>query len=151
MTTASQIMSSEIAIARPQHSLQQAAYVMRELDTGFLPVGDNDRLVGIVTDRDIAVRGTADGMSPNATVGEVMSEDVKYCYEDDDIEEVARNMADIQVRRLPVVDRNKRLVGVLSLADIAVHDGGAGGRAVRGISRPGGEHNQSGDGRGTAW
>lgn len=151
MTTANQIMSSEIAIARPDHSLQQAAFVMRELDTGFLPVGDDDRLVGIITDRDIAVRGTADGLLPDATVSDVMSRDVKYCYADDDIRDVARNMAEIQVRRLPVVDRNKRLVGILSLADLSMHDGSAGGEAVHGISKPGGEHNQSMNGPRPSW
>jgi CBS domain-containing protein len=102
-------------------------------------------LIGIITDRDIAIRGVAQGKGPTAKVREVMTEEVKYCFDDQDIEEVTRNMADIQVRRLPVLNRSKRLVGILSLGDIAINrDGKVAGDALRGISRPGGEHTQSG-------
>src|SRR3546814_10334410 len=91
--------------------------MMADIDTGFLPVADNDRLIGIVTDRDIAIRGVAAGRRPEASIREVMSDEVKYCFDDQDVDDVLENMGDIQVRRLPVVDRDKRLVGIVSLTD----------------------------------
>ena len=119
--------------------------MMAELDAGIMPVREGDRLVGMITDRDITVRAVAEGKGPDTAVREVMTEDVKYCYEDDDTQDVARNMADIQVRRLPVLTRDKRLVGIISLGDLAVTDGsGSAGEAVAGISQPGGEHSQTG-------
>jgi CBS domain-containing protein len=121
---------------------------MAQLDAGALPVGENDRLVGMITDRDIAVRAVAGGKSPDTPIRDVMSTDVCYCFDDQDIEDVAINMADIQVRRLPVVDRNKRLVGILALGDIAQADNQdkPAAEALCGISEPGGQHSQSGDG-----
>ena len=117
---------------------------MAGLDAGVLPVGEKDHLVGMITDRDIAIRGIGQGKGPDAKVRDVMTEDVKYCFEDQDLKEVTRNMADIQVRRLPVLNRDKRL-GILSLGDIAISaDGKDAGKALRGISRPGGEHTQAG-------
>jgi CBS domain-containing protein len=98
----------------------------------------------MITDRDIAIRGIAQGKGPKAKVRDVMTSDVKYCFDDQEVEEVTRNMADIQVRRLPVLNREKRLVGILSLGDIASRDGKDAGEALRGISRPGGEHTQAG-------
>jgi CBS domain-containing protein len=98
----------------------------------------------MITDRDIAIRGIAKGKGPKAKVRDVMTADVKYCFEDQDVEEITRNMADIQVRRLPVLNRDKRLVGILSLGDIAISDGKGAGDALSGISRPGGEHTQAG-------
>jgi CBS domain-containing protein len=114
---------------------------------GLLPVGDDDRLLYMITDRDIAVRGIGTGKGPATEVGEIMTPDVKYCFADEDTAHVARNMGDLQVRRLPVVDRDKRLVGILSLADVASHenDGRRVGNALREIAQPGGAHNQ-GDG-----
>ena len=110
-----------------------------------LPVGEKDHLIGMITDRDIAIRGIAQGKGPKAKVRDVMTEDVKYCFDDQEVEEVTRNMADIQVRRLPVLNRDKRLVGILSLGDIALStDGQGAGDALCGISRPGGEHTQTG-------
>jgi CBS domain-containing protein len=110
---------------------------------GALPVRDHDRLVGMITDRDITVRAIAQGKGPTATVGEVMSPEVLYCYEDQDIEEVLRNMADIKVRRLPVLNREKRLVGIVSLGDLAANCAtGRSGEALSTISQPGGEHSQ---------
>ena len=118
---------------------------MASLDAGILPVGEKDQLIGMITDRDIAIRGVANGKGPNAKVREVMTEDVKYCFEDQEVDDVTRNMADIQVRRLPVLNRDKRLVGILSLGDIAVsRDGQGAGQALRGISQPGGAHTQTG-------
>jgi len=142
-------MSTDVKIANPNQTLKEAAAIMAEIDAGILPVGDNDRLVGMITDRDIAVRGVAKGLKPDAKVREVMSKEVMYCFEDDDIEDVALNMAELKVRRLPVLNREKRLVGIVSLGDIAMTDGpDMAGEAICGISEPGGMHSQSADGRG---
>jgi CBS domain-containing protein len=144
----SEAMTSDVRIADPNQTIQEAASIMAQIDAGILPVGDNDRLVGMITDRDIAVRGVAKGLKPDAKVREVMSKEVKYCFEDDDLDEVAQNMADIKVRRLPVLDHNKRLVGIVSLGDIAVAEGPEpAGEAICGISEPGGLHSQKSDGR----
>jgi CBS domain-containing protein len=141
----SDAMTRDVRIANPNHSIQEAARMMVDLDAGILPVGDGDRLVGMITDRDIAVRAVAEGKGPQTPVREVMSQEVKYCFEDDDTDAVARNMADIQVRRLPVVNRDKRLVGIIALGDLAVTEGPRpAGEAVSGISRPGGSHSQTG-------
>jgi CBS domain-containing protein len=114
---------------------------MWDIDAGALPVSENDRLVGMITDRDIAVRAVALGKGPETPVREIMTSDVKYCFEDEDTDHVACNMGDQRVRRPPVVNRDKRLVGILSLGDIALTQGGqTAGEALAGISRPGGEH-----------
>src|SRR6185436_8185548 len=140
-------MSDDVQIASPNQSIRDAAILMAKIDAGVLPVGDNDRLVGIITDRDIAVRAIALGKGPDTPVREVMSEEVKYCFEDDDVDDVAQNMADIKVRRLPVLNKSKRLVGIVSLGDLAVADGPANaGEALCGISEPGGAHSQSSQG-----
>lgn len=140
-----EVMSRSVRIASPEDTVRDAARMMVTLDAGALPVGEADKLVGMITDRDIAVRGIAQGMGPEAKVREVMTADVKYCFEDQEIEDVVGNMGEIQVRRLPVVNRSKRLVGILSLGDIAVGatDRDA-GEALSGICRPGGQHSQSG-------
>ena len=136
-------MSREVKIVAPNQPLQEAARIMLDIDVGALPVGENDKLVGMITDRDIAVRGVAAGKAPTTCVREVMSRDVRYCYEDEDTAHVARNMAEQQVRRLPVVDRNKRLVGILSLADLATSaKTGQATAALSGISQAGGAHSQ---------
>jgi CBS domain-containing protein len=141
----SDCMTRDVRVAAPTQSLREAAALMAELDVGILPVGENDRLIGMITDRDIAVRGVACGKGPETAVREVMTDSVKYCFADQSIEEVSRNMGDVQVRRLPVVDREKRLVGIISLSDIANGDGAVdeAGEALRDISQPGGEHSQS--------
>jgi CBS domain-containing protein len=139
----SEAMSRDVRVASPEQTIEQAARMMASLDAGVLPVGEHDRLVGMITDRDIAIRGVAQGKGPDAKVRDVMTSDVKYCYEDEEIADVTLNMADIQVRRLPVLDHDKRLVGILSLGDVAVtSEEGLAGEALTGISRPGGEHNQ---------
>ncbi len=135
----SEVMTREVRIAGPDDTLGDAAKLMAQLDAGVLPVANSERLIGMVTDRDIAIRGIGAGLGPDAKVSEVMTEDVKYCYEDDQCADVAKNMGDIQVRRLPVVDRNKRLVGIVSLGDLAVTmtpDGETIGDSLAGISRP---------------
>lgn len=141
-------MSRDVRTVAPETSIREAARIMADRDVGALPVATGDRLAGMVTDRDIAVRGIAVGKGPDTTVGEVMTHEVMYCHEDEDLTDVAQNMADIQVRRLPVVDVEKRLVGIVSLADIAAAAVSAeAGEALEGITRPGGAHNQSMDGR----
>jgi CBS domain-containing protein len=140
----SKAMTKDVKIVSPTQTIQEAARAMAESDFGSLPVGEDDRLVGMITDRDIAVRGVARGRAPDTPVREVMSSDVKYCFDDDELEEVAENMGDIKVRRLPVVNREKRLVGIVSLGDIARRDDGSAGDAIAAISEPGGEHSQSG-------
>lgn len=131
------LMTHDVTTVHPEESLAKAARLMADLDIGVLPVEDDDRLIGMVTDRDLAVRGLAQGCGPKTQVREVMTPDVKYCYADQDIEDIAANMADIQVRRLPVLNRDKRLVGILALCDIAVSgDPQPAMEALSGISRP---------------
>ena len=115
----SDVMTTEVHVVDPDATLRDAARKMRDLDVGSLPVHRDDKLVGMVTDRDIVVRGLAEGLDLDATVSAVMSDGVKYCYDDQPVADVAANMGDIQVRRLPVVNREKRLVGFVSLANIA--------------------------------
>jgi len=139
----SESMTRDVRLANPQQSIREAAQVMAEIDAGALPVGENDKLVGVITDRDIAVRAVALGKSPDTKIREVMSKEVLYCFEDQELEEVARNMSDVQVRRLPGVNRDKRLVGVISLGDLARNeDARTAGRTVSSISRRGGKHSQ---------
>ena len=134
------IMTRDVRVANPDQTIREAAQMMAELDAGALPVGEQDRLVGMITDRDIAVRAVAHGKSPDTRVRDVMTDDVKYCFDDDDVEDVARNMADIQVRRLPVVNRDKRLVGIVAIADIAAsEEPEVVGEAVSGISESSGQ------------
>ena len=137
----SEAMSRDVRICDPSHTIRDCAKVMAEIDAGALPVGENDRLVGMITDRDIAIRAVAAGKGPDTPVREVMSKDVKYVFDDEDLEHVAQNMADIQVRRLPVVNRDKRLVGIISLGDVAQkEDTHTTGEATAGVSQPGGKH-----------
>ncbi len=139
----SEAMSREVRLANPGQSIREAAQVMAEIDAGALPVSTQDRLVGMITDRDITVRAVAQGRDPNTPVGEVMTREIKYCFDDDDLDDVAKNMADIKVRRLPVVNRDKRLVGIVSLADIATQESKkTAGKATQGVSQPGGPHSQ---------
>ena len=138
-------MTADVQIASPSQTIKEAARTMGQLDAGSLPVGENDRLVGMITDRDIAVRAVAQGLGPDTPVRKVMSAEVKYCFEDEDIGEVADNMGEIKVRRLPVLNRSKRLVGIVSLGDIARADNGSAADAMRDIAEPGGAHSQSAD------
>jgi CBS domain-containing protein len=138
------VMSRDVQVASPDQTLRAAAATMKEIDAGILPVGDNDKLVGMLTDRDIAIRGVAEGKGPDAKVRDAMTSEVKYVFDHEDIEHVAENMAELQVRRLPVVDRDKRLVGIVSLGDLATEASAPkSARALHGISQPGGQHNQS--------
>jgi CBS domain-containing protein len=137
-------MSRDVRTVNAEEPIQDAAATMADIDAGVLPVSKDERLIGMITDRDIAIRAIARGRGPSTPVQEVMSNEVRYCFDDEDVDEVLDNMADIQVRRLPVVDRDKRLVGIISLSDLAtganpVHAGEVLGE----IARPSTIHSQS--------
>ncbi len=141
-----EVMSRDVRIASPDHPIRDAAKLMAKLDTGFLPVGENDRLIGAITDRDIAIRAVADGRGPDTPIRDVMSKGIEFCFEDEDAEKVCQKMGKHQVRRLAVLNHDKRLVGVVSLGDFAMHrdDGAPVGKALEGISHPGGHKSQTG-------
>ena len=137
----SEAMTRGVKLCTPGQTIREVARTMAEIDAGAMPVGENDRLIGMITDRDIAIRAVAQGKGPDTPVREVMSEHIHYCYEDEEVDDVAQNMGDIRVRRLPVMNREKRLVGILSLGDVARTEGGETvGDAVVGVSQPGGSH-----------
>jgi CBS domain-containing protein len=139
-----EVMTRAVSIANPEQSIQDAAKLMIDIDAGVLPVGEDDRLVGMITDRDIATRAIAAGKGPQTKVRDVMSVEVMYCFDDEELGDVARHMGEQQVRRLPVLNRDKRLVGIVSLGDLAVsQESGAASRAIEGVSQPGGPHSQS--------
>ncbi len=140
-------MTPAVRTVGPDATLRDAARMMADGDIGALPVTSGDRLAGMVTDRDIVIRGLAIGKGPDATVGEVMTHEVLYCRADDEVSDVCENMSDLQVRRLPVVDADKRLVGIISLADIADSAAKDAGEALDAITRPGGPRSQSIEGR----
>jgi CBS domain-containing protein len=132
-----QIMTPDVQIADPNMTIRDIARRMRADNIGALPVGENDRLIGMVTDRDIVVRGVADERSAsNTTVREVMSKGVYCCFEEDEIWEAAHVMAEHQVRRLPVLNRNKRLVGVVALADVGRGEETSANTALKSIAQP---------------
>src|SRR5262249_40636623 len=139
-----ELMTQKVRTANPEQPISEAARIMAECDAGSLPVGEGDRLVGVITDRDIAIRAVALGKLPDTAGPGVMSKEVVHCLEHEAIEHGARNMADIKVRRLPVLNRKKRLVGIVSISDLSLKTAAATtGRAVAGISRPGGAHSQN--------
>jgi len=139
----SECMTQDVRMADPGETLQDAARKMADIDAGILPVAKNDRLVGIITDRDIAIRAVGAGRSPSAKVGEIMSPEVKYCYADDKVDDILENMASQQLRRLPVVDRDKRLVGIVSITDLAGSQAAHSGEVLCEIARPSGLHSQA--------
>lgn len=143
-----EIMSSDVQTITPDQPIQEAARLMVSADTGAIPVGDGDRLIGMVTDRDIAVRAVAEGRGPETPVREVMSEKLLFAWDDQDVEDVAIQMSDAQVRRMPVLSRDgERLVGIVSIGDLATQgDSEAAETVLSGVSEPGGEHNQSQEG-----
>jgi CBS domain-containing protein len=138
MTTIAEIMSPSPQVIGPEASLHRAAELMRDLDVGALPVCNGKRLLGMVTDRDITVRGVASGLSPDqACVSDVMTLDVQWCTEEQDSEDVMRLMGQAQVRRVPVINAERELVGIVSLGDLATRHGGPTETALREISEPG--------------
>jgi CBS domain-containing protein len=137
----SELMTSDVEIVAPDDTLHTAARMMADLDTGALPVGENDRLVGMITDRDITVRAVAAGRDPDKTkVRDAMSEHIRFCFEDEDTRKVGRKMSEWAVRRLPVLNRDKRLVGIVSLGDLAVRTGDRAqvGEVLQDVSEPAG-------------
>ncbi len=137
-----EVMTRGVECISPTASLEEAARKMRDLDVGPLPVcGDNDRLVGMITDRDITVRAIAEGQNPKtARVQDIMTPDITYCFDDQDVSEAAQIMKEHQVRRLVVLNRDKRLVGIISLGDLAVQarDEGLSSETLERISEPAG-------------
>ncbi|HEY7811525.1 MAG TPA: CBS domain-containing protein [Allosphingosinicella sp.] len=140
-----QIMSSDVQVVTPEQPIQEAARLMITGDTGALPVREGEKLIGMVTDRDITVRAIAEGRGPDTPVRQVMSENLLFAWDDQDVADVAIQMSDAQVRRMPVLSRDgERLVGLVSIGDLAVQgDSDAAEAALSGVSEPGGEHNQS--------
>lgn len=133
-------------LVKSSDTIKQAAQMMAEEDVGFLPVEDNDRLVGTITDRDIVMRCVAKGKANGkALVRDAMTKDVKYCFEDEDMEHVMTNMGDIKVRRLPVLNRDKRLVGIVAIADaVLTYSPESASGALTGICAPSGMHASGG-------
>ena len=133
------IMSRNVEVVNASASLEDAAIKMKDLDVGLIPVCDGDRLQGVLTDRDITIRATANGRDPKITkVTDVMTTDIAYCLEDQEVEEAVSLMEARQIRRLPILNQNKSLVGIVSLADIAVHvgDRDLSGETLEEISAP---------------
>jgi CBS domain-containing protein len=116
------VMSRDVQVISPDAPIAEAAKRMRDGDFGMMPVGENDRLVGAISDRDIVVRGLAEGRDGQAKVRDVMSDRVRWAYDDETVERAALMMAQYQIRRLPVINHDKRLVGILALADVAVKE-----------------------------
>ena len=133
------IMSPNVQVIRPEATISEAAQKMREGDFGMVPVAENDRMIGAISDRDIAVRAIAEGKGPDTPVRDIMSEGITWAYEDDSVERAAQIMSEHQVRRLPVVNREKRLVGIVALGDFAVEssDIRPAAEALAEISQPG--------------
>jgi CBS domain-containing protein len=129
-------MTRNVQVVRPDESLQRAAQVMDELNVGSLPVCDRGGLVGMITDRDITVRATAAGLPAHTLVGDVMTEHARWCTTEQTVQEAMQQMADVQIRRLPVVDGERRVVGIVSLGDLATRHQGHVAAALRRISDP---------------
>ena len=139
----SDVMTRDVRIANPDQTICEAAGIMADCDAGALPVGDGDTLVGVITDRDMAIRAIAEDRSPDTPVSEIMSREVLYCFEDEDVQHVSQNMGDVKVRRLPVLNRKKQLVGIVSIGDLALSIApNTTGRTIAEISKPGGAHSQ---------
>ena len=137
-------MTRQVQVASPDMSLREAARLMGACDAGALPVGENDRLVGMITDRDIAIRAMAEGKGPDAAVRDAMTSEVRWCFEDDAVEDALECMGDEQIRRMPVLSREKRLVGIVSLGDLTeAAQPQRTGEALGAISRHGGRHSQA--------
>jgi CBS domain-containing protein len=141
----SKCMTRDVQLVQPTQTIRDAARMMMELDAGVLPVAQDDRLVGMITDRDIAVRAVAEGKSPDTPIRDVMSQEVLYCFDDQELKDIARNMGEMKIRRLPVVNRDKKLVGIISLGDLALkEEPSLTASAVSNISKHGGKHSQAG-------
>jgi CBS domain-containing protein len=139
----SECMTSQVETVSADQTAQEAAKFMLQADAGSIPVVEGDRLIGMITDRDIAVRGIAKGNGPDTPVRELMTDDLIVARDDDDVEEVARKMSAAQVRRLPVIDAEEKLCGIVSLGDLSREaDDGSAEQALQGVTQPGGQHRQ---------
>jgi CBS domain-containing protein len=139
----SEVMTRDVQTIRADQRVQEAASFMLDGDAGSIPVTDGERLIGMITDRDIAVRGVAKGYGPDTPVRELMTDDIICAREDDDVEDIASKMSEAQVRRLPVIDDAQRLCGIVSLGDLSREtDDESASQALEGVSQPGGEHRQ---------
>ena len=139
----SEVMTRDVQTVRPDQTAREAANFMLSADAGSIPVTEGDRLIGMITDRDIAVRGVAKGNGPDTPVRDLMSNDIVCARDNDDIEEAATKMSQAQVRRLPVIDEQERLCGIVSLGDLSREtDDQTAGQALEGVSQPGGQHQQ---------
>lgn len=140
----SEVMTRDVRTVRPDQTAKEAAKFMLNEDAGSMPVSDGDKLLGMITDRDITVRGVAKGYGPDTPVSELMTDDIVCAREDDDIEEVASKMSRAQVRRMPVIDASDRLCGIVSLGDLSREaDNDTADQALQGVSAPGSQHSQS--------
>ena len=139
----SEVMTRDVQTVRPDQPVQQAASFMLSADAGSIPVTDGERLIGMITDRDIAVRGVAKGYGPDTPVRELMTDDVICARADDDVDDIASKMSKAQVRRLPVIDADERLCGIVSLGDLSRDgDDESAAEALEGVSERGGRHQQ---------
>ena len=139
----SEVMTRDVQTVRPDQPVQEAASFMLSANAGSIPVTDGDRLIGMITDRDIAVRGVAKGYGPDTPVRELMTGEIICARDDDDVEDVASKMSDAQVRRLPIIDRDERLCGIVSLGDLSRDaDEDCASEALEGVSERGGSHQQ---------
>jgi len=140
----SECMTCDVRVANPGETVQAAARMMAQIDAGILPVCENDRLIGMITDRDIAIRAVGHGWAPDTNVRDVMSDEVRYCYDDDDVGDILYNMEELQLRRMPVLNHDKRLVGIISISDFATHGiTTRTGETLGEIARPSGLHSQA--------
>src|SRR6476619_542840 len=139
----SEVMTRDVQTVRPDQPVQQAASFMLSADAGSIPVTDGERLIGMITDRDIAVRGIAKGYGPDTPVREIMTGDVICARADEDVGDVASRMSEAQVRRLPVLDEDERLCGIVSLGDLSQQaDEDSAAEAPERARQPGGQHRQ---------
>jgi CBS domain-containing protein len=139
----SEVMTRDVPTVRADQPVQEAASFMLSSDAGSIPVMDGDRLIGMITDRDIAVRGVAKGHGPDTPVGDLMTDDLVVVRDDDEIEDVATRMSEAQVRRLPVIDQDERLCGIVSLGDLSREtDDESASEALEGVSAPSRQHQQ---------
>ena len=138
-----EVMTRDVQTVTPDQTAREAASFMLRADAGSIPVTEGDRLIGMITDRDIAVRGVAEGHGPDTPVRELMTSGIVAAKVGDNVDDVASKMADAQVRRLPVVDEQERLCGIVSLGDLSRETHGESAHeALDGVSQPGGQHQQ---------
>ena len=139
----SEVMTTEVETISSDQTAREAASFMLRADAGSIPVCEGDKVIGMITDRDIAVRGVAEGRGPDTPVSELMSDGIICAHEDEDISKVAQRMSEEQVRRIPILDSDERLVGIVSLGDLTRETNGeAAHEALEGVSAPGGIHQQ---------